>query len=94
MGSGRFREAIRAWYHAVLVTLFRSGLLHYRKDRTNWEYAYALGPELPWRPGFVDATRTFEQIWYGRRETPPDAAEAFARDARGILERIQGGRQA
>src|SRR5579864_2002264 len=30
MGSGRFREAIRAWYHAVLVTLFRSGMLHYR----------------------------------------------------------------
>jgi hypothetical protein len=92
MGSGRFREAIRAWYHAVLVTLFRAGLLHYRKDRTNWEYAYALGPDLPWRPGFVDATRTFEQIWYGRREAPSDAAEAFASDARGILEKVRGGK--
>lgn len=93
MGTGRFREAIRAWYHAVLVTLFRAGLLHYRKDRTNWEYAYALGPELPWRPGFVDATRIFEQVWYGRREAPADAAEAFASDARGILERVRGGGQ-
>jgi hypothetical protein len=93
MGSGRFREAIRAWYHAVLVTLFRSGLLHYRKDRTNWEYAYALGPDLPWRPGFVDATRTFEQVWYGRREAPSDAAEAFASDARRILDKVRGGKQ-
>lgn len=92
MGSGRFRESIRAWYHAVLVTLFRSGLLHYRKDRTNWEYAYALGPELPWRPGFVEATRTFEQVWYGRRESPREAAEAYASDARDILERLRGGK--
>jgi len=93
MRSGRFREAIRAWYHAVLVTLFRAGLLHYRKDRTNWEYAYALGPELPWRPGFVEATRTFEQIWYGRREAPTETAEAFASEARGMLDRIRGGKQ-
>jgi hypothetical protein len=93
MRSGRFREAIRAWYHAVLVTLFRAGLLHYRKDRTNWEYAYALGPDLPWRPGFVLATRTFEQVWYGRREAPSDAAEEFASDARVILEKVRGGSQ-
>ncbi len=92
MKSGRFREAIRAWYHAVLVTLFRSGLLHYRKDRTNWEYAYALSPEVPWRPGFVEATRTFEQIWYGRRETPSETVDAYAADARGILEKVRGGR--
>jgi hypothetical protein len=94
MKSGRFREAIRAWYHAVLVTLFRSGLLHYRKDRTNWEYAYALSPEVPWRPGFVEATRTFEQIWYGRRETPPETVDAYAADARGILDKVRGGRAA
>lgn len=94
MGSGRFREAVRAWYHAVLVTLFRSGLLHYRKDRTNWEYAYALGPELPWRPGFVEATRTFEQVWYGRREAPRETAEVYASDARDILEKLRAGRPA
>jgi hypothetical protein len=93
MRSGRFREAIRAWYHAVLVTLFRAGLLHYRKDRTNWEYAYALGPDLPWRSGFVEATRTFEVTWYGRRETAQDAAETYAAEARGLLDKVRGGRE-
>jgi hypothetical protein len=92
MKSGRFREAVRAWYHAVLVTLFRSGTLHYRKDRTNWEYAYALSPDVAWRPGFVEATRTFEQIWYGRSETPAETAEAYAADALGILGKVRGGR--
>jgi hypothetical protein len=91
MGAGRFREAIRAWYHAVLVSLFRIGALHYRKDRTNWEYAYALPSGLPWRAGFVEATRTFEQEWYGRRSTPVETAENYQRRAQSILAELRQG---
>jgi hypothetical protein len=89
--AGRFREAMRAWYHAVLVTLFRSGILHYRRDRTNWEYAHSLSPELAWRAGFLEATRGFERIWYGRRDAPAEMAQAYAREARSILDRVRGG---
>jgi hypothetical protein len=89
--AGRFREAIRAWYHAVLVTLFRAGLLHYRKDRTNWEYAYALGPQHAWRPAFLEATRRFEQEWYGRRNTGSETAGQFERSAREILAVVREG---
>jgi hypothetical protein len=91
MKAGRFREAIRAWYHAVLVSLFRAGALHYRKDRTNWEYAFALPPTLTWRPGFMDATRTFEQEWYGRRDTPAETAETYQRQALEMLEGVREG---
>lgn len=89
--AGRYREAIRAWYHALLVTLFRAGALHYRKDRTNWEYAYALPPSTAWRPAFVDATRRFEFEWYGRRETGAETAAEFTRQAQSILSAVRGG---
>lgn len=88
MKGGRFREAIRAWYHAVLVTLFRSGALHYRKDRTNWEYAFALPSTVEWRPRFLEATRTFEREWYGRRNSEAELAEAYQQQAQGILTEI------
>ena len=91
MKAGRFREAIRAWYHAVLVTLFRAGTLHYRKDRTNWEYAYALPSTVPWRAGFMDATRTFEQEWYGRRNTGVETAEVYQTRALRMLDEVRGG---
>src|SRR5207244_431829 len=91
MSGGRFREAIRAWYHAVLVSLFRIGALHYRKDRTNWEYAYALPSTLRWRSGFVDATRTFEREWYGRRDTPVETAEGYQRHAQAMLAEVRQG---
>jgi hypothetical protein len=91
MKAGRFREAIRAWYHALLVSLFRAGTLHYRKDRTNWEYAYALPSTVPWRAGFVEATRTFEQEWYGRRDTPAETAEMYQSRLLRMIETVRGG---
>ena len=90
-GAGRFREAIRAWYHAVLVTLFRAGVLHYRRDRTNWEYAYALAPQHAWRPEFLDATRRFEREWYGRQDSAADTAGEYERQARRILGVVREG---
>ena len=91
MNAGRFREAIRAWYHALLVTLFRAGTLHYRKDRTNWEYAYALPSTVPWRAGFMDATRTFEQEWYGRRDTAVETAEQYRARTMNMLDAVREG---
>lgn len=81
--SGRAREAIRAWYHAVLVALYRGGSLHYRKGRTNWEYVSAVPPGTPWRSRFVELTRHFEREWYGRDRSEPEAlreAEGMALD--------------
>jgi Domain of unknown function (DUF4129) len=89
--AGRTREAIRAWYHAVLVTLFRAGALHYEKGRTNWEYVSRLGPELQWRPSFIDLTRWFEEQWYGRDRASSDALRESAHAARGILRALRGG---
>lgn len=79
--AGRYREAVRAWYHAVLVALYRTGTLHHRKGRTNWEYVSAVAPGTPWRSGFAEMTRHFEREWYGRDQSDADAlreSEAMA----------------
>jgi hypothetical protein len=86
----RWREAIRAWYHAVLVTLFRSGVLHHQRGRTNWEYVSRLSPSLAWRPGFVALTRRFDREWYGRRTSDGTALSECAREAREVLRAVRG----
>jgi hypothetical protein len=83
--AGRRREAVRAWYHAVLVALFRTGALHYRKGRTNWEYVSALAPGYAWRPRFLEITRCFEREWYGRDSSTPEALDEAEGLARGLL---------
>ena len=87
--AGRIREAIRAWYHAVLVTLYGAGVLTFRKGRTNWEYVSALTPTLPWRGEFVRLTRRFEHEWYGSANSNPDALSECRGVARQILSAVR-----
>jgi Domain of unknown function (DUF4129) len=84
--AGRHREAVRAWYHAVLVALFRTGALHHRKGRTNWEYVSALAPGYAWRSRFAEMTRCFEREWYGRDRSTPEALHEAAGLARSLLD--------
>ncbi|HEX9983818.1 MAG TPA: DUF4129 domain-containing protein [Thermoanaerobaculia bacterium] len=92
--AGRIREAIRAWYHAVLVTCYASGILHFRKGRTNWEYISLLGPQVSWRPELIELTRRFEVEWYGHTESSSEALEDCSARARQILEAIRRERSA
>ncbi|HEV2720115.1 MAG TPA: DUF4129 domain-containing protein [Thermoanaerobaculia bacterium] len=87
--AGRTREAIRAWYHAVLVTLYAAGILHFKKGRTNWEYIAALAPDVAWRGEFVTMTRRFETEWYGRAESAAEALDDAAERARRILDAVR-----
>jgi hypothetical protein len=91
---GRYREAIRAWYHAALVLLFRSGNLNYRKGRTNWEYCYSLSQDIPWRRRFLELTGAFEVEWYGRETSTPDVAGSYGDAAREFLSKAHAGRNA
>ncbi len=87
--AGRLREAIRAWYHAVLVTLYSANVLQFRKGRTNWEYVAALSPEIAWRPKIIDLTRRFEEEWYGSDQSSTDALDECSAAARGILDAVR-----
>jgi hypothetical protein len=89
--AGRIREAIRAWFHAVLVTLYAAGILHFRKGRTNWEYIALLAPALPWRGDFVQLTQRFEEEWYGHAESTADALDDCSARAKEILTRVRRG---
>jgi hypothetical protein len=87
--AGRLREAIRAWYHAVLVTLYGANILHYRKGRTNWEYVAAVGPEHVWRPRFIELTQNFEHEWYGSDDSGSDALDACSAAAGYVLNAVR-----
>lgn len=87
--AGRHREGIRAWYHAVLVTLYRTGTLHHRKGRTNWEYVSAVPPGTSWRAGFAEMTRHFEREWYGRDQSDAEALRESEAMALAILAAVR-----
>ena len=81
---GRHREAIRAWYHAMLVNCWSHGLLHHRVGRTNWEYALTLPATVTWRGRFHDLTHRFDRAWYGGR-VGADEAHSYAIEAEEVM---------
>jgi hypothetical protein len=70
--EGRYREALRAAYLALLARLHRARAIDYQPTRTNWDHARAFrGPEDA-RQTFVDLTRSFDRAWYGARGVAPE----------------------
>ena len=90
-GAGRYREAIRASYHAVLAVLFRSGRLHYEKGRTNWEYAARIPAGAAWKRPFSDLVQGFEREWYGHDRSTAEAWTAAAAHSRRLVESLSRG---
>ncbi len=89
--AGRFKEASRSLYHAILSLLHRQQLLRYEVTRTNGEYVrqVRLSPTAP--PGlhepFSRLTTLFDDLWYGDRSC---AASDYAR-CRELAEEVRQG---
>jgi hypothetical protein len=75
--EGRFREAVRLVYLAVLAQLHRRHLIRFEPTRTNGEYVRQIHlseqapPQL--HESFPQLTERFETAWYGER--PCEAAD-------------------
>ncbi|HEX2028338.1 MAG TPA: DUF4129 domain-containing protein [Nitriliruptorales bacterium] len=78
--AGRWRDAVRCRYRALLADLAERGLVEDTAGRTAGEYAAELGGAAPAAAGdFAAATELFEQVWYGG--APAGSAEGERLDA-------------
>jgi hypothetical protein len=87
--DGRYLDALRALYRAVLSLLHRRQMLRYESTRTNGEYVQEvrLSPTAPapLREPFEHLTDLFERKWYGDRDCQADDF----RNGLGLAEEIQ-----
>ncbi|MDR5683334.1 MAG: DUF4129 domain-containing protein [Armatimonadota bacterium] len=69
--AGRYRDAVRARYRAMLAELERRGALPPCPARTNWEAVAVLRTEPVGAP-LWEATTVFERVWYGMAQAGPE----------------------
>ena len=70
--AGRWREALRCWWRAVVAELASRGLLEEVPGRTTGEHRAALARSLPAAAAdFSRATRLFEDAWYAAVDVGP-----------------------
>ena len=80
--AGRWREALRCRYRALVGRLIDRGLLRDVPGRTAGEFRRELSGSAPDIAGaFADASDLFERAWYGNLPTGPEESARFAADA-------------
>lgn len=90
--AGRWRDALRCRYRALVAELVGRGLVSEIPGRTSGEYRRdvdAVAPEAA--PAFDRATDLFERSWYGDQPTGPEDQEQFDDLARRVLTPVGGG---
>ena len=88
--GGRFREALRCRYCALIAELARIGLLDEVPGRTSGDYerlVRSLLPEVAQQ--FASVTARFETCWYGQEPSSADEQGLFDQAARLILREVQ-----
>ncbi len=89
--QGRFREATRHLYLALLSRLHREGAIDYDPTSSNWDYLRAFRGPGAWKPPFRELTHRFDFAWYGRLEVGHAAFHEFRALAEPMLAPPPGG---
>ncbi len=82
--DGKYREAIRHLYLALLSRLHRDGAIDYDPARSNWDYFRGFKGNSRILAPFRELTRRFDFAWYGNLEVSQAAWNTF----RGVCEPI------
>jgi hypothetical protein len=84
--AGRWRDALRARYRALVADLAGRGLIEEIPGRTSGEDRGMVDRSAPAVAGpFDEATSLFEETWYGDRRSGPDDQARFDQLAGRVL---------
>ena len=75
--AGRFREAIRSLYLALLAALHRRGAIDYHPALSNWDYCDGFRGQAGELQPFRELTSRFDFGWYGRLGADAEGYRAF-----------------
>jgi hypothetical protein len=75
--EGRYREAIRHLYLALLSRLHRDGAIDYDPAKSNWDYFRDFKGDRALIGPFRELTRRFDFAWYGNVEVSHESWKKF-----------------
>ena len=91
--EGRWTEAMRARFGALVERLTEHGIVADVPGRTTGEFRVEVGAALPEAAdAFAAAADRFDRAWYGGQQAGPDDAAGFTAAAERVLDAVGTGR--
>ena len=69
--AANYRLAIRFMFLRLLADLSREGIIHYKQEKTNFDYLSQLNATVYYND-FFRLTRNYEFAWYGKFDISPE----------------------
>ena len=86
--AGRWRDALRCRYRALVAELAGNGLLEDVPGKTTGEERQDIALAAPdAAPSFADATLLFDEVWYGDAATGPEESRRIRALSASVLEK-------
>ncbi|MCB0479386.1 MAG: hypothetical protein KDC84_14550 [Crocinitomicaceae bacterium] len=82
-----YRKCIRIYFTFILKELSSNGMIHWEKEKTNYDYLREL-KDLKEFHGFRNAVELFEIIWYGKRNIGEEIYRQIEPDLKNYLKEI------
>lgn len=76
--DGNWRLAVRLYYLGLLKNLNDSGMIHWKKDKTNHDYLSELFAKDCYYEEVKGLTLSYEQVWYGERVLTAESFDKIA----------------
>lgn len=86
----QYALALRLYYLSILKELSLRKAIHWKRDKTNRQYVLEM-QRSPLGAAFEEATRIFEQAWYGGRQLGKEEYRALEPGFRKLAGRIKAG---
>ena len=77
--NGNYRLAVRLMYLRLLKNLSDRNIIHYKQEKTNFDYLLQLQP-TPYYKQFFRVTRHYEYSWYGHFDVAEDTYSVIRGD--------------
>ena len=89
--EGKYREAVRCLYLACLLKIDEARIARFERSQTNWEHLARIetSPNLPHGFEFRQATKAFDEIWYGMRIKGVEDVDRFRAWYKNVVEQVR-----
>jgi hypothetical protein len=87
--AGNFKLAVRFYYLSILKRLNDSGMIVWKRDKTNRDYLYELFSRNYYFEEIKRLTHSYEEVWYGEHTLTRESFQLLTTDFESVHEKIK-----
>ena len=87
--AGNFKLAVRFYFLSILKKLNNSGMIVWKRDKTNRDYLYELFSRNYYFEDIRRLTNSYEEVWYGEHVLTDQSFQVLSEDFETIHEKLK-----